>query len=44
MMGIVKRAIADRLSGNRPSPLRAGLAAVVAGAAVATVTYKALRA
>jgi len=42
-MSILKSAIADRLSGDRPSPVRAALAAVVAGAAAATVTYRALR-
>jgi 1,4-dihydroxy-2-naphthoate octaprenyltransferase len=42
-MSILKQAITDRLSGERPGPLRAALAAVVAGTAVATVTYKALR-
>jgi hypothetical protein len=43
-MGIVKNAISDRLKGNRPSPPRALVAAVVAGAVLAAVTYKALRA
>lgn len=43
-MGILKQAITDRLKGNRPSPVRAALAAVVAGGAAAAVTYKALRA
>jgi hypothetical protein len=43
-MGILKRAITDRLKGNRPSPARAVLAAAVAGVAAATITYKALRA
>lgn len=43
-MGILKRAIATRLKGDRPSPFRAALAAAVAGGAAAAVTYKALRA
>jgi len=43
-MGILRRAIGDRLKGNRPSPVRAVLAATVAGAGVAVITYKALRA
>jgi hypothetical protein len=43
MMGIVKRAVAERLSGDRPSPLRAALAAAVAGAVAAGVTYRVLR-
>jgi hypothetical protein len=42
-MSILKAAVADRLKGNRPSPVRAGLAAAVAGVAAAAVTYKALR-
>jgi hypothetical protein len=42
-MGILKAAVADRLKGNRPSPVRASLAAAVAGVAAAAVTYKALR-
>jgi hypothetical protein len=43
-MGILKRAIRDRLKGDRPSPLRAGGAALVAGVAAASIVYKALRA
>ena len=43
-MGILKKAVTDRLKGDRPSPARAVLAAVVAGGAAAAVTYKALRA
>jgi hypothetical protein len=43
-MGILKSAVTDRLKGNRPSPARAVLAAVVAGGAAAALTYKALRA
>ena len=43
-MGILKSAVTDRLKGNRPSPTRAVLAAVVAGGAAAALTYKALRA
>jgi hypothetical protein len=43
-MGIVKNAVGDRLRGNRPSPARAVMAALVAGVVVAAVTYKALRA
>ena len=43
MPDFIKRAIADRLSGNKPSPFRAiGVAAVV-GVAAAGITYKALR-
>lgn len=43
-MGILKRAVTDRLKGDRPSPVRAAVAAVVAGGVAAAVTYKALRA
>jgi hypothetical protein len=43
-MGVLKRAVTDRLKGDRPSAPRAVLAAVVAGAVAATITYKALRA
>jgi hypothetical protein len=42
-MGLLRRAITDRLKGDRPSPARAVLAATVAGATAAVVTYKALR-
>jgi hypothetical protein len=44
MTGFVKGVVADRLSGGRPSALRAAVTAVAAGAAIAGVTYKALRA
>ena len=43
-MGILRQAVADRLKGDRPSPARAIVAAVVAGGAAAAITYKALRA
>lgn len=43
-MGILKRAVSDRLKGDRPSPARAVLAAMVAGGTAAAITYKALRA
>ena len=43
MGGIAKRAIAKRMSGDRPSPLYAAAAAVVAGAAVAVLTYRVIR-
>jgi hypothetical protein len=42
-MGHLKRTVTARLGGDKPSPLGAALAAVVAGAIVAAVTYKALR-
>jgi hypothetical protein len=43
-MSILRQAVSDRLKGNRPSPARAIVAAVVAGGAAAAITYKALRA
>jgi hypothetical protein len=42
-MGIVKRALAKRMAGDRPSPVYAALAAVVAGATVAVLTYRVIR-
>jgi hypothetical protein len=44
MSGLLKNAFATRVSGGKPSPVRAGVAATVAGAAVAVLTYKLLRA
>ena len=43
MAGVVKDAVTKRLSGDRPSPVKASLAAAVAGAAAAVITYRALR-
>jgi hypothetical protein len=43
MAGFVKSAVTERLSGDRPSPLKASLAAAAAGAAAAMLTYKVLR-
>jgi hypothetical protein len=43
MAGFVKSAVTERLSGDGPSPLKASLAAAVAGAAAAVLTYKVLR-
>lgn len=42
-MGVLKQAVSDRLKGDRPSPLRALLAAVSAGVVVAVTTYRVLR-
>jgi hypothetical protein len=42
-MGVLKRAFAKRMSGDKPSPPVAAGAAVVAGVAVAVLVYKALR-
>jgi hypothetical protein len=43
MTGVVKDAVTKRLSGDRPSPLKASLAAIAAGAAAAMLTYRVLR-
>ena len=43
MAGILKKAIADRVGGKRPSRLKAAAAAIAAGAAVAALTYGELR-
>ena len=44
MPKIIKRAIGDRLKGERPSVVRAIGASVVVGVAVAVLTYRVLRA
>jgi hypothetical protein len=41
--GFVKGAVAKRISGDRPSPFYAAMAAVVAGATVAVLTYRVIR-
>jgi hypothetical protein len=43
MSGFVKDAVTQRLSGDRPSPVKASLVAIAAGAAAAMVTYRVLR-
>jgi hypothetical protein len=43
MAGVLKSAVAKRLSGDRPSPFLALGAALVAGAAAAVVTYRLIR-
>jgi hypothetical protein len=43
MANVLKGAIAKRLQGDKPSVLQASLAAAVAGAAAAVLTYRALR-
>jgi hypothetical protein len=42
-MGALKSAVAKRVSGDRPSPVHAALAAVVAGAMAAAITYRVVR-
>jgi hypothetical protein len=41
--GVLKGALAKRMSGDRPSPVQAALAALVAGAAAAVLTYRVMR-
>jgi hypothetical protein len=43
MSDFLKRVVADRVSGGRPSPVRAAIAAAAAGAAAAGMTYRLLR-
>jgi hypothetical protein len=43
MSGVLKGALAKRVSGDSPSPLQAALAAAVAGAAAAVLTYRIMR-
>ena len=43
MSGVLKGALAKRISGDKPSPPAAALAAVVAGVAAAVITYRVLR-
>jgi hypothetical protein len=42
-MSVVDNAVAERLEGRRPGRLRAALAAVAIGAAVAVLAYRLLR-
>jgi hypothetical protein len=43
MKGIAMRALTDRITGKRPSPVRTLVAAATAGVAVAGITYRVLR-
>ncbi len=43
MSNVLKGAVANRGGGDRPAPAHAGLAAAVAGAAAAALTYRVLR-
>ena len=43
MSGVLKGALAKRISGDRPSPIQAALVAAVAGAAAAVLTYRVMR-
>jgi hypothetical protein len=42
-MSALKSAVAKRVSGDRPSPVHAALAALVAGAMAAAITYRVVR-
>ena len=43
MAGVLRGAVIKRVSGDNPSPIKAALAAAVAGAAAAVLTYRMLR-
>jgi hypothetical protein len=43
VLQMVKRAVTSRLAGDKPSPVKAALVAVVVGTAAAVVTYQVLR-
>ena len=43
MSGVLKSAIAKRVSGDKPSVFQATLAAAVAGVAAAALTYRLMR-
>jgi hypothetical protein len=43
MAGVLKSAVAKRVGGDKPSVVQAALAAVVAGAATAALTYRIMR-
>jgi len=40
---LVKNAVASRLAGDKPSPVKSALVSVVAGAVMTAVTYRMLR-
>jgi hypothetical protein len=41
--GLLKGAIGKRVAGDKPSPVAAAVAGLIAGAAAAVLTYKVLR-
>ena len=43
MSGALKSAIVKRAGGNKPSPLQAAVASLVAAAAAAVITYRLMR-
>jgi hypothetical protein len=43
MAGFVKEAVAQRVGGDRPSPVKASFVAIATGAAAALVAYRVLR-
>jgi hypothetical protein len=42
-VSVLKDAVAKRMGGENPSPVHAAAAAIVAGVAVAVVTYRVMR-
>jgi hypothetical protein len=40
---MLKNTVASRLAGDKPSPVKSALVAIVAGAAAAAMTYRVLR-
>jgi hypothetical protein len=43
MAGVLKSTLVKRVSGDKPSPLKAALVATIAGVAAAALTYRVLR-
>ena len=43
MANVLKDAVAKRVGGDKPSPLEALTASVIAGVAVAAITYRVMR-
>jgi hypothetical protein len=43
MANVLKNAVAKRMAGDRPSPVNAALASIVAGVTVAVITYRVMR-
>jgi hypothetical protein len=43
VIGLLKKAVLDRITGKRPSPPRAAGAAAVVGGAAGVLTYRLLR-
>jgi hypothetical protein len=43
MANVLKDAVAKRMTGDRPSPIQAFAASVIAGVTVAVITYRVMR-